>query len=162
MNFGSVGFIAWLSAGSELVVVYTASDNQQHRGAALLCRRGGTARTRAILTCVASLCPCDASAFRCSVSLCCWGGGQLQEDRIDNRQRRACLRVALLCRRGGTARTRAILTCVASLCPCGASAFRCSVSLCCWGGGGNYSCTNYFIDFTRTACGVSACRTMPC
>ena len=26
MNFGSVGFIAWLSAGSELVVVYTASD----------------------------------------------------------------------------------------------------------------------------------------
>ena len=108
MNFGSVGFIAWLSAGSELVVVYTASDNQQHRGAALLCRRGGTARTRAILTCVASLCPCDASAFRCSVSLCCWGGGQLQEDRIDNRQRRACLRVALLCRRGGTARARAM------------------------------------------------------
>ena len=63
-----------VAIGSELVVVYTASDNQQHRGAALLCRRGGTARTRAILTCVASLCPCDASVFRCSVSLCCWGG----------------------------------------------------------------------------------------
>ena len=56
------------------------------------------------------------------------------------------------------ARTRAILTCVASLCPCGASVFRFSSSLWC-GGGGAIAKTNLTIANVALVLGRVALRT---